>query len=73
MTYMYAKIRTTYYIKRGKQWYFVTKIVLTYSEKKCSSDLKNFANSWPSASNFKSFSRSLEEFIQAVKGQNNFW
>ena len=29
----------------------------------CSSDLKNFANSWPSASNFKSFSRSLEHFF----------
>jgi hypothetical protein len=27
------------------------------------SDLKNFANSRPSASNFKSFSRSLEQFL----------
>ena len=37
----------------------------------CSSDLKNFANSWPSASNSKSFSQSLEQFILAV-GQNDF-
>ena len=37
----------------------------------CSSDLKKFANSWPSASNFKSFSRSLEQFFLTV-GQNNF-
>ena len=37
----------------------------------CSSDLKNFANSWPSASNFKSFSWSLEQFFLTV-GQNNF-
>ena len=37
----------------------------------CSSDLKNFANSQPSASNFKSFSRSLEHFFLTV-GQNNF-
>ena len=37
----------------------------------CSSDLKNFANSRPSASNFKSFSRSLEQFFVTV-GQNNF-
>ena len=29
----------------------------------CSSDLKNFANSRPSASNFKSFCRSLEQFL----------
>ena len=31
-----------------------------------SSDLKNFANSRPSASNFKSFSRSLEQFFLTV-------
>ena len=37
----------------------------------CSSDLKNFANSRPSASNFKSFSQSLEQFFLTV-GQNNF-
>ena len=36
-----------------------------------SSDLENFANSWPSASNFKSFSQSLEQFFLTV-GQNNF-
>ena len=39
----------------------------------CSGDLKNFANSWPSASNFKRFSRSLEQFVRTVKGQNNSW
>ena len=39
--------------------------------KNCSSDLKHFANSRPSASNFKSFSRSLEQFFLTV-GQNNF-
>ena len=37
----------------------------------CSIDLKNFANFWPSASNFKSFSRSVEQFFLTV-GQNNF-
>ena len=36
----------------------------------CSSDLKNFANSQPSASNFKSFSQSLEQFFFTVV-QNN--
>ena len=39
--------------------------------KNCSSELKIFANSWPSASNFKSFSQSLEQFFLTV-GQNNF-
>ena len=37
----------------------------------CSSDLKNIASSRPSASNFKSFSRSLEHFFLTV-GRNNF-
>ena len=37
----------------------------------CSNDLKHFANSRPSASNFKSFSWSLEQFFLTV-GQNNF-
>ena len=37
----------------------------------CSSDLKNFANSWPSASIFKSFPQSLEHLFLTV-GQNNF-
>ena len=36
-----------------------------------SSNLKNSANSQPSASNFKSFSPSLEQFFLTV-GQNNF-
>ena len=36
---------------------FVTKIVLTWSEKKL----------------FAKFIRSLEQFIQTMKGQNNFW
>ena len=37
--------------------------------KNWSSDLKMFANSRPSASNFKSFSQSLEYFTQTVKVQ----
>ena len=38
----------------------------------CSSHRKFLKNSWLSASNFKSFSRSLEQFFQTVKSQNNF-
>ena len=36
-----------------------------------SSDLKNFENSWPSASIFKSYSQSLEQFF-LIAGQNYF-
>ena len=55
------------------KWYFVTKIVLNYCEKNCFSDreklLKFKAEGWE----FANFLRSLEQFIQTVKGQNNFW
>ena len=47
------------------------RIVLTFHcLNKCSSDLKIFANSRPSVSNFKSFSRSLEHFFLTV-GQHS--
>ena len=39
--------------------------------KNCLNDLKNFANSRSSASNFKSFSRSQEQFFLTV-GQKIF-
>ena len=38
----------------------------------CSSDLKNFANSWPTASNFKSFSQLLEQFFSHSRSEQ-FW
>ena len=37
----------------------------------CSRDLKHFANSQPSVSNFNSFSRSLKQFVLTV-GHSNF-
>ena len=41
-------------------WYFVTKIILTYCEKNCSSDREKLL-------------RSLEQFIPTMTGQNKFW
>ena len=38
----------------------------------CSSDLKNFTNSQPSASNFKSFFSITRTFFFLTVGQNNF-
>ena len=49
-----------------KHWYFVTQIVLTYSEKK----LLKFEGE---GREFAKCLRSEEQFIQTVKGQNNFW
>ena len=63
------KIKDTYVEKKN----YVTKNCsdLLLVEKKYSSDLKMFANFWPSALNFKSFSQLLEQFFLTV-GQNNF-
>ena len=44
-------------------WYFATKIVLAYHEKKLFQRLRKTFE----------FLRQLEQFIQTVKGQNNFW
>ena len=56
-----------------KNWYFVTKIVLTYCEKNCSSDREKLLKFKAEGREFAKFLRSLEQFIQTVKGQNNFW
>ena len=56
-----------------EKWYFVTKIVLTYCEKKFSSDREKLLKFKAEGREFAKFLRSLEQFIQTVKGQNNFW
>jgi hypothetical protein len=54
--------------------YFVTKIVLIYCEKKNhSSDREFFLKFEAEGREFSKILRSLEKFIQTVKGQNNFW
>ena len=56
--------------RKRYEWYFVTKIVLTYCEIK----LFYFWNSRLKVENLqKKLLRSLEQFIQTVKGKNNFW
>ena len=55
------------------KWYFVSKIVLTYGDKNCSSDQEKLLKFKAEGREFAKFLRSLEQFIQTVKGQNNFW
>ena len=56
-----------------KKWYFVTKIVMTYCEKKnCSSDREKLLKFEAEGQELAKFLRSLEQFIQTVKGLNNF-
>ena len=57
-----------------KNGIFVTKIVLTYCEKKnCSSVQEKLLKFEVEGREFANILRSLEQFIQTVKGQNNFW
>ena len=42
-------------------------------EKKCSSDWEKLFKAEAEGREFAKFLRSLEQFIQTVKGQNNFW
>ena len=41
--------------------------------KKCSSDREKLLKFEAEGREFAKFLRSLEQFIQTVKGQNNFW
>ena len=54
-----------------KQWYFVAKIVLTYCKKNCSSDREKLLKFEAEGQEFSKVLRSLEQFIQTVKGQHN--
>ena len=56
------------------KWYFATKIVLAYCEKKIVLLIeKKLLKFEVEGRDFAKFLRSLEQFIQTVKGQNNFW
>ena len=55
------------------EWYVVTKIVLIYCEKKLSSDREKLLKFKAEGREFAKILRSLEQFIQTVQGQNNFW
>ena len=52
---------------------FLTKIVRPTVRKNCSSDRKKLLKFKAEGREFARFLRSLEQFIQTVKGQNNFW
>ena len=56
-----------------RKWNFVTKIVLTYCQKNCSSDQEEILKFEAEGREFAKILRSLEQFIQTMKGQNNFW
>ena len=54
------------------KWYFVTKIVLNYCEKNYSSDREKLLKLEAAGQEFAKFLRSIQQYIQAEKDQNNF-
>ena len=47
--------------------------LVTVRKKKCSSDIEKLLKFEAVGGEFAKFLRSLEQFIQTVIGQNNFW
>ena len=56
-------------LKRPLKWYYVTKIVLTYCEKKYSGVREKLLKFDAEGREFAKCLRSLEQFIRTVKGQ----
>ena len=69
----YKEINDFHFSRKEAKWYFVTKIVLTYCEKKMSRDREKLSKFEAEGREFAKILRSLEQFVRTVKGQNNFW
>ena len=69
---LFLQLRRSNYSTVNKR-YFVTEIVLTYYEKKNTSDREKLLKFEAEGREFAKVLRSLEQFIQTMKGQNNFW
>ena len=67
--YMWVCFLETFLHSGGKYGILLSKLFWTAKRKNCSSDREKKAES----QEFAKFLRSLEQFIQKVKGQNNFW
>ena len=72
LRFLVPKSKSEIQIQKYIKWDFVTKLVLTYWEKNCSSDWEKHLKFEPKSREFAKFLKSLEQFIQTVKGQNNF-
>ena len=55
-----------------EKWYFVSKLFWPYVRKNSSSDREKHLKIQTEDREFANFLRSLEQFVQTGKGQNNF-
>ena len=60
-------------LKDKRNGILLPKLFLPTVRKNCSSDQENLLKLEAEGREFAKILRSLEQFIQTVKGQNNFW
>ena len=61
------------HLRDGKNGILLPKLFWPSVRKKCSCDREKLLKFKAEGREFAKFLRSLEQFIQTVKGQNNFW
>ena len=61
------------FLLQNKRGILFPKLFWTSVRKNCSSDQEKCLKLEAEGREFANFLRSLEQFIQTVKGQNNFW
>ena len=62
-----------FFFQCGKHGILLPKLFWPTVRKNCSSDWEKLLKFEAEGREFAKFLRSLEQFIQTVKGQNNFW
>ena len=73
LTYELKKKNTIFSQKKQRTGILLPKLFWPRSEKKCSRDREKLLKFEAEGREFAKFLRSVEQFIQTVKGQNNFW
>ena len=68
-----CKYVITVLVFRKKKWKWKDNKEMVFCYQNCSSDRENLLKFETEGREFANFLRSLEQFIQTMKGQNNSW
>ena len=69
----YLQFKMVYKLRKVKNGILLPKLFWLTVRKICSSDREKLLKFEAEGREFSKILRSLEQFIQTVKGQNNFW
>ena len=70
---LYSLVMVTYFVGREKMVFCYQNCSDLLLRKNCSSDGEKILKFEAEGREFAKILRSLEQFVQTVKGQNNFW